>query len=96
MNKIEYGVVIKFLSKQGKTPKRILEERLTVYGDNCPLKSTICGWSKFLNMVENHWMLILVQAALLMYNLIYVWYFMMQTSEFRSQATSLNRYADIS
>lgn len=47
MNKIEYGVVIKFLSKQGKTPKRILEERLAVYGDNCPLKSTICGWSKF-------------------------------------------------
>jgi [histone H3]-lysine36 N-dimethyltransferase SETMAR len=46
MNKIEYRAVIKFLTKQGKPPKTILEEMLAVYGDDCPSKSTICEWSK--------------------------------------------------
>lgn len=46
MNKIEYRAVIKFLTKQGKTPKLIREEMLVVYGNDCPSKSTICEWSK--------------------------------------------------
>lgn len=44
MEQIEYRAVIKFLSKQGKTPQLIINEMKTVYGDRCPAKTMIYKW----------------------------------------------------
>lgn len=44
MEKIEYRAVIKFLTKQGKTPQVILQEMSAVYGDSAPGKTMICKW----------------------------------------------------
>jgi hypothetical protein len=91
MNKLEYRVVIKFLTKQGKAPKIIREEMLAVYGmiglpnrlfgngQNCLNMVENC-----LNMVENHWMMISGQVGLLMRSLRIlskkptIWYWKMQ------------------
>lgn len=44
MEKIEFRAVIKFLTKQGKTPQIIMEEMSSVYGDSCPGKSMVYKW----------------------------------------------------
>ena len=44
MDKIEFRAVIKFLTKQGKTPQTILEEMSAVYGDSCPGKTMVYKW----------------------------------------------------
>ncbi|XP_026737518.1 protein GVQW3-like [Trichoplusia ni] len=44
MEKIEFRAVIKFLTKQGKTPQIIMEEMSSVYGDLCPGKTMIYKW----------------------------------------------------
>lgn len=44
MEKIEHRAVVKFLTKQGKTPQTILQEMLAVYGDSAPGKTMIYKW----------------------------------------------------
>lgn len=44
MEQIEHRAVIKFLTKQGKSPNIIIEEMQAVYGDHCPYKTTIYKW----------------------------------------------------
>lgn len=44
MDKIEYRAVIKFLAKQNKSVKTILEEMSSVYQDSCPGKTMIYKW----------------------------------------------------
>ena len=46
MDKVEYRAVIKFLTKQGKSPKVMRKEMLLVYGDLCPAEATIKKWSR--------------------------------------------------
>lgn len=46
LQKLEHRSVIKFLTKQGKGPKEIREEMLTVYGDATPSEFQVKYWSK--------------------------------------------------
>jgi len=45
MDKIEYGVVIKFFVKEGLTPNKIHSKFIKVYGDSSPSFSTIKKWA---------------------------------------------------
>ncbi|XP_048483622.1 histone-lysine N-methyltransferase SETMAR-like [Plutella xylostella] len=45
MEQIEQRAVIKFLTKQGKSPKMIMEEMEAVYGTQCPSKTMIYKWN---------------------------------------------------
>lgn len=45
IQKIEHRAVIKFLTKQGKSQKIILEEMVAVYQDSAPSLSTVQKWS---------------------------------------------------
>lgn len=45
MEQIEFRAVIKFLTKQGKPPKTIMNEMGAVYGDQCPSKTMIYKWN---------------------------------------------------
>lgn len=44
--KIEYRAVIKFLTKEGHTPKHIKQRLDNVYGDSSPSYSTVKKWAK--------------------------------------------------
>lgn len=44
MEQIEYRAVIKFLTKQGKSPPTIMDEMSAVYGDHCPGKTMVYKW----------------------------------------------------
>lgn len=44
MSNLEYRAVIKFLTKQGKSPQVIMEEMLGVYGNTTPSRATIYNW----------------------------------------------------
>lgn len=46
MNKIEYRAVIKFLTKEGKTPTEIKQRLDAVYGHSSPSYSTVKEWAK--------------------------------------------------
>lgn len=46
MDKIEHRAVIKFLTKEGNTPKEILDRMTAVYGECSPSYKTIKFWSK--------------------------------------------------
>jgi histone-lysine N-methyltransferase SETMAR len=45
MEKVEFCTIIKFLTKQGKTPQTILEEMAVVYRNSCPKKTMIYKWN---------------------------------------------------
>lgn len=45
MEQIEFRAVIKFLTKQGKPPKTIMNEMGAVYGVQCPSKTMIYKWN---------------------------------------------------
>jgi hypothetical protein len=43
---LEQRSVIKFLSKEGKKPKEILERKVAVYGESAPSYCKVKFWSK--------------------------------------------------
>lgn len=48
MEKIEFQAVIRFLTKQGKTPRIILKEMSYVYGDSSPANTMVYKWRSLL------------------------------------------------
>jgi hypothetical protein len=43
---LEQGSVLKFLNKESKKPKEILERMVTVYGESAPSYYKVKFWSK--------------------------------------------------
>jgi hypothetical protein len=54
MEKVEFRAIIKFLTKQGKTPQIIPEEMAAVYRNSCPKKTMIYKWHSLFKQGRIH------------------------------------------